>query len=36
VALIENGQQEDGSVLLPEALRRYIGTDRIAAPAGAA
>ena len=36
VALIENGQQEDGSVLLPEALRRYAGTDRIAAPAGAA
>jgi seryl-tRNA synthetase len=36
VALIENGQQEDGSVLLPEALRRYVGTDRIAAPAGAA
>jgi seryl-tRNA synthetase len=36
VALIENGQQEDGSVVIPEALRRYLGTDRIAAPAGPA
>ena len=36
VALIENGQQEDGSVAVPEALRRYLGTDRIAPPAGAA
>jgi seryl-tRNA synthetase len=36
VAIIENGQQEDGSVVIPEALRRYVGTDRIAAPAGAA
>jgi seryl-tRNA synthetase len=36
VALVENGQQEDGSVVLPEALRRYAGTDRIAAPAGPA
>ena len=36
VALIENGQQEDGSVTVPEALRPYLGTDRIAAPGGAA
>lgn len=26
-ALLENGQQEDGSVLLPEALRPYFGSD---------
>jgi seryl-tRNA synthetase len=31
VALLENGQQEDGSVLVPEALRPYLGTDRLAA-----
>jgi seryl-tRNA synthetase len=35
VALIENGQQEDGSVLVPAALRPYLGTERIAVPAGA-
>jgi seryl-tRNA synthetase len=29
-ALLENGQQEDGSVRIPEALRPYLGTDRIA------
>ncbi|HET6228788.1 MAG TPA: serine--tRNA ligase [Longimicrobiaceae bacterium] len=29
VAIIENGQQDDGSVLLPEVLHRYMGTDRI-------
>ena len=29
VAIIENGQQEDGSVVVPEALRPYLGTDRI-------
>ncbi len=29
VALIETHQQEDGSVLVPEALRPYLGTDRI-------
>ncbi|QNI80204.1 serine--tRNA ligase [Synechococcus sp. RS9909] len=28
-ALLENGQQEDGSVLLPEALRPYFGSDRL-------
>lgn len=28
-AILENFQQEDGSVLIPEALRPYMGTDRI-------
>lgn len=31
LAIIENYQQSDGSVLIPEALRPYIGTDRITA-----
>ena len=29
VALLESGQQPDGSVLLPEPLHRYFGSDRI-------
>src|SRR5690348_11861541 len=29
VAILENYQQADGSVLIPEALRPYMGTDRI-------
>src|ERR1700722_867660 len=29
VAIIENYQQADGSVLIPEALQPYMGTDRI-------
>jgi len=29
VAIIENYQQADGSVLIPEALRHYMGADRI-------
>jgi seryl-tRNA synthetase len=29
VAILENYQQPDGSVLIPEALRSYMGTDRI-------
>jgi seryl-tRNA synthetase len=29
VAIIENFQQKDGSVLIPEALQSYLGTDRI-------
>jgi len=29
VAIIETGQQADGSVLLPEALRAYMQTDRL-------
>lgn len=31
LALVENYQQADGSVLIPEALRPYLGTDRIPA-----
>ena len=33
LAIMENYQQADGSVLIPEALRPYLGTDHI--PAGA-
>ncbi len=29
VAIVENYQQADGSVLIPEALRPYVGADRI-------
>jgi len=29
-AILENYQQEDGSVVVPEALRKYMGTDIIA------
>jgi seryl-tRNA synthetase len=29
VAIVENYQQADGSVLIPEVLRRYMGTDRL-------
>ena len=29
VAIVENYQQADGSVIIPEALRPYVGTDRI-------
>ena len=29
VAIVENYQQADGSVVIPEALRPYMGTDRI-------
>jgi len=29
VAIVENFQQQDGSVVVPEALRPYLGTDRI-------
>ena len=31
VAIVENNQQPDGSVLIPEALRPYMGADRITA-----
>jgi seryl-tRNA synthetase len=31
LAIVENYQQADGSVLIPEALRSYLGTDRIPA-----
>jgi seryl-tRNA synthetase len=27
VALIENGQRADGSVVVPEVLRPYVGAD---------
>lgn len=30
IALLENGQQADGTVRLPEALAPYVGTDRLA------
>ena len=32
VAILENYQQEDGSVVIPEVLRKYIGKDKIEAP----
>ncbi|MFN2525668.1 MAG: serine--tRNA ligase, partial [Actinomycetota bacterium] len=32
VALLENHQQADGSVVIPEALRPYAGMDRIESP----
>jgi seryl-tRNA synthetase len=31
IAVVENYQQEDGSILIPEALRPYMGIDRIPA-----
>ncbi len=31
-ALLETHQQDDGSVLVPEVLQGYLGTDRITAP----
>ena len=34
-ALLETGQQPDGSVTLPAALVPYVGADRLAAPGGA-
>jgi seryl-tRNA synthetase len=30
VAIVENYQQEDGSLLIPEALRPYVGAEKIA------
>jgi seryl-tRNA synthetase len=30
IAVLENGQQPDGSVVIPEVLRKYTGFDRIA------
>jgi seryl-tRNA synthetase len=29
IAIVDNYQQEDGSILIPEVLRPYMGTDRI-------
>jgi seryl-tRNA synthetase len=31
LAILENYQQADGSIIIPEALRPYMGTDRITA-----
>jgi len=31
IAIVENYQQADGSIVMPEALRPYMGTDRIPA-----
>jgi seryl-tRNA synthetase len=33
VAIVENYQQEDGSVIVPEALRGYLNAERITASA---
>ena len=32
IAILENSQQADGSVVVPEALRSYLGTDRLSKP----
>ena len=32
IALMENGLQEDGSIVIPEELHRYTGFDRIQMP----
>ena len=29
IAVLENGQQSDGSVILPKALHSYMKTDRL-------
>ncbi len=29
IAILENYQQKDGSIIIPEALRKYMGVDRI-------
>ncbi|OGV52153.1 MAG: serine--tRNA ligase [Lentisphaerae bacterium GWF2_44_16] len=34
IAIIENNQQEDGSIIIPEVLRPFTGFDRIEAPSG--
>jgi seryl-tRNA synthetase len=31
IAVVENYQQADGSILIPEVLRPYMGIDRILA-----
>jgi seryl-tRNA synthetase len=33
VAILENGQRKDGSVVIPEALQPYFGAAEIPAPA---
>jgi seryl-tRNA synthetase len=32
IAILENGQEQDGSVIIPEPLRPYLGTDRLTKP----
>jgi len=32
IAIVENYQQQDGSIVIPELLRPYMGIDRIPAP----
>jgi len=34
VAVVENYQQADGSVVIPEALRGYLNAERITAEGG--
>ena len=29
IAILENYQQADGSILIPEVLRKWVGKDRI-------
>lgn len=29
ISILENNQQEDGSIIVPEALRKYLGKDRL-------
>ena len=36
IAILENYQQADGSVIVPEVLRDFLGTDRLGAAAAAA
>jgi seryl-tRNA synthetase len=33
VAILENGQQEDGSIVLPEVIRPYLGGQSVIGPA---
>jgi seryl-tRNA synthetase len=32
IALLENNQEEDGSVRIPDALAPYLGTERLSPP----
>ena len=31
IAILENYQQADGSILIPDVLKKYVGKDRIGA-----
>ena len=35
IAIVENYQQRDGSIVIPEALRAYMGVEKIPGPKGA-